>query len=129
VLATFTFANMLETLLTIFFMVIYFIILFNVIGDLFRDHKLSGAAKTLWIVALLFVPLLSLIVYLIARGGGMSRRAVEAHQEMQRQLDAYVQQTAAGANPADQIAQAKKLLDDGTITQQEFDAIKAKALA
>lgn len=128
-LAEYNLGDALWTLLAIFFMVIYFMILFSVLGDLFRDHELSGVAKAVWIIALLFFPFFSLLVYLIARGGGMAQRQMKAQQAMQQQMDQYVQQTAAATDPSEQIAKAKKLLDDGTISQQEFDAIKQKALA
>ena len=120
--------DLLWAMMAFFFMVIYFMMLFSVIGDLFRDHELSGFSKVIWILALLFLPLLSLLIYMIARGSGMAERSIAAQQQMQKQMDTYVQQTAAGANPTEQIAQAKKLLDDGAISQQEFDSIKAKAL-
>jgi cell division protein FtsB len=129
VLAEYNLGDALWTLLAIFFMVIYFMILFSVLGDLFRDHELSGVAKALWIIALLFLPFLSMLVYLIVRGGGMAQRQLKAQQHMQQQMDQYVQQTAAAGDPTEQIAKAKKLLDDGTISQQEFDGIKKKALS
>jgi cell division protein FtsB len=129
VLAEYNLGDALWTLLAIFFMVIYFMILFSVLGDLFRDHELSGVAKALWIIALLFLPFLSLLTYLIVRGGGMAQRQIKAQQAMQQQMDQYVQKTAAAADPSEQIAKAKKLLDDGTISPQEFDAIKQKALS
>jgi cell division protein FtsB len=129
VLAEYNLGDALWTLLAIFFMVIYFMILFSVLGDLFRDHELSGVAKAVWIIAILFLPFFSLLVYLIVRGGGMAQRQLKAQQAMQQQMDQYVQQTAAAGDPTEQIAKAKKLLDDGTISQQEFDAIKQKALA
>jgi len=112
-----------------FFLVMYLMLLFNVIGDLFRDHELNGFAKFLWVLFLLFLPFLSLFIYLIARGDGMSKRAIAAQQQMQKQMDDYVKETAGADNPADQISKAKKLLDDGAINQAEFDAIKQKALA
>jgi predicted PurR-regulated permease PerM len=129
VLAEYNLGDALWTLLAIFFMVIYFMILFSVLADLFRDHELSGVAKAVWIIALLFFPLVSLLIYLIVRGGGMAQRSMKAQQAMQQQMDQYVQQTASATDPSEQIAKAKKLMDDGTITQQEFDAIKQKALA
>jgi cell division protein FtsB len=116
-------------MVALFFMVIYFMMLFSVIGDLFRDHGLNGFAKFLWVLFLLVAPFLSLFLYLIIRGDGMAKRGMAAQAEMQQQMDAYVKQTASGANPTEQIAQAKKLLDDGAISQQEFDDIKKKALA
>jgi hypothetical protein len=111
-----------------FFMVIYFMMLFSVLGDLFRDHSLGGFAKTMWILFLLVAPLLSLLIYMIARGDGMAKRGMEQQAAMQQQMDQYVKQTAASTDPSSQIAQAKSLLDSGAISQEEFDAIKKKAL-
>ena len=128
-LAEYNLGDALWTMLAIFFMVIYFMILFSVLGDLFRDHELSGVAKVLWIIAFLIIPFLGLFIYLIVRGGGMAQRQMKAQQAMQKDMDQYVQQTAAATDPSEQIAKAKKLLDEGTISQQEFDAIKAKALS
>lgn len=127
-IADYNVGTMLWTMLTLFFMVIYFMMLFSVLGDLFRDHELSGFSKMSWILALLFIPLLSLLIYMIARGDGMAERAIAQQQKMQQQMDQYVKQTAGAADPAAQIAQAKSLLDSGAINQQEFDALKAKAL-
>jgi ABC-type multidrug transport system fused ATPase/permease subunit len=113
----------------IFFFTMYLMILFSVIGDLFRDHETSGGVKALWVLFFFIAPFLSLLIYMIARGPGMQQRAIEAQKQQQAAFNDYVQSTAAGANPAEQIAKAKELLDAGTISQQEFDAIKAKALS
>jgi hypothetical protein len=121
--------ELLWSLLTIFFMVIYFLILFRVIIDLFADHETSGVSKAVWVVALLFFPLLSLLAYLILRGGSMERRSVAQAAEAQNEFQDYVRKTASAATPADQIARAKQLLDAGVIDAGEFEALKAKALA
>ncbi len=126
-LADFHLADFLWSIIVIFFMVIYFMMLFSIIVDLFRDGDLGGFAKAIWFLALLVLPLLSPVVYLIARGGGMAQRSLEQAQASQQQFDGYVREVA-GANPADQIAQAKTLLDNGAISQDEFDKLKAKAL-
>ena len=108
----------------------YLMVLFSIIGDLFRDSELSGWLKAIWIVFLIFVPFLTALVYLIARGNGMQKRSIAQAQELRSAQDAYIRQTAgSGASAADDIAKAKSLLDSGAITQAEFDAIKAKALA
>ena len=125
-----TLTDTLWSLLVIFFMVMYFMILFMVISDLFRDHTLSGWWKAVWIIFLFFVPFLTLLVYLIARGSGMAQRSQKAAEAMQAEQKAYIQQAATGAvSPADQIATAKSLLDAGTISQEEFESLKAKALS
>jgi hypothetical protein len=123
--------DFLWSLVVIFFMVIYFMILFSIIGDLFRSHDLNGFSKALWILAMLFLPLLSILVYLIVRGDGMTDRAIQAAQKAQEQQVQMAQQVVASSgatSAADQIAQGKQLLDSGAITQAEFDAIKSKAL-
>lgn len=112
---------------SIFFFMAYLIVLFNVIVDLFRDHELSGWLKAVWVFFLILVPVLTSLVYLIARGGGMARRSAAQMQEAKAQTDAYIREVAA--SPADQIASAKALLEGGAITPEEFDRLKAKALA
>ncbi|HEY5856483.1 MAG TPA: SHOCT domain-containing protein [Aldersonia sp.] len=114
--------------LVIFAFVAYLMVLFWILSDLFRDRALSGWWKAVWIVLLLFVPWLTALVYLIARGRGMSERALAAQQEAKEQTDAYIQ-SVAGKSPSDQIADARALLDSGAITAQEFETLKAKALA
>jgi len=131
-LATINLGEILWTMLVIFFMVMLFMIFFSIIGDLFRDHELSGVAKAFWIIFLIFFPPITMLVYLIVRGGGMSKRAMDSQVQAQKQMTEYAQQIAAqsgGGSATDQIASAKGLLDSGAITQAEFDAIKAKALA
>ena len=105
----------------------YLMALFAVIGDLFRDHKLSGWWKAVWIIFLIFVPFLTLLVYLIARGKGMAERGAAQAREYKAAQDQYIK-SVASASPSEEIARAKSLLDSGAITQAEFDAIKAKAL-
>ena len=129
VLADIGLGELLWSLMTIFFMVVYFLILFRVVIDLFADRELGGVAKALWVVALLFFPLLSLLAYLIFRGGGMQRRAVVRAQQAESELQDYVRQAAGAVTPADQIARAKDLLDQGVIDAGEFETLKAKALA
>ncbi|AXJ10957.1 SHOCT domain-containing protein [Arthrobacter sp. PM3] len=101
--------------------------LFMVITDLFRDHKLSGWWKAVWIVFLAFVPFLSLLVYMVARGKGMTERSMAHARRDQEAADAYIRQVAA-ASPSDEIAKAKALLDAGTISAAEFEQIKGKAV-
>ena len=129
VLADVSFGDLIWSLVVVFFMVMYFMALFSVILDLFRDDDLSGGWKALWFLFLLIFPLLSLVVYLIARGSSMGKRSLAAQQEAKQQFDAYVQQTAGSGGATGQIAHAKELLDSGAITQEEFEALKAKALA
>jgi predicted ferric reductase len=112
-----------------FFFVMYLMILFHIIGDLFRDKELSGWWKALWVIALIIVPFLTAFIYLIARGRGMAERQAGEMRQAQEATDSYIQQVAGRSNPAEQIATAKGLLDQGTITQTEFDQLKAAALA
>ncbi len=108
----------------------YLMLLFNVIRDIFRDQEMSGIAKAVWLVALLFLPLLTLLVYLIARGSGMAKRDYQARQHAQSAQDDYIKSVAGSASsPTAEIEKAKSLLDSGAISQAEFDAIKQKALA
>src|SRR6478609_3807848 len=102
-------------------------VLFTIIGDLFRDHQLSGWWKAVWVFFLIFVPFLTALIYLIARGNGMAQRSLAAAQTMKTEQDAYIK-SVAGKSPADQIADAKALLDAGTITEAEFASLKSKAL-
>jgi hypothetical protein len=126
---TMTLTDWLWWLLAFFFLVIYFMMLFRVIIDIFRTDD-SGFVKALWLIALLFVPLLTLLIYVIARGKDMANRDVAQYQAMQEQQADYIRSVAGGGtDSAAQIQQAHDLLQSGAITQAEYDAIKAKALA
>lgn len=115
--------------LWVFAFVAYLMALFAIIGDLFRDHKLNGWWKALWIIFLIFVPFLTVLIYLIARGNGMAERSQREARQMQAFTDEYIRQTAGAAtSPADEIAKAKALLDAGAITQGEYDLLKSNAL-
>ena len=107
----------------------YLVILFQIIGDLFRDHELSGWWKALWIIGLIAVPFLIALIYIIARGKGMAERQLQAVQQAKSDTDSYIREVAAGKSPAEHISEAKALLDAGTIDQNEFAQLKAKALA
>jgi hypothetical protein len=131
VLADVSFIDIFWSVLWFFFLVIWIMILFQILGDLFRDHSVSGVQKTLWVLFLVFLPFLAVFVYLIVRGKGMGERAAAQHQRAQQQFEGYVRNVAATgeAPPAEQIAKAKELLDAGTIDQSEFERLKAKALS
>jgi uncharacterized membrane protein len=98
-----------------------------VIGDLFRDHELSGWWKAVWIIFLVFVPLLSVLAYMIARGKGMAERSMAQARKSQAETDAYIRQVAT-TSPTEEIAKAKALMDAGTITPEEFNRIKSKVV-
>jgi hypothetical protein len=129
VLAAYTFGQVLWTMFIFFMWILFFWLLFTVFGDLFRRHDISGWAKAGWTVFVIILPFLGIFIYLIAEGRGMGERNLQQTQQAQAQMDSYVRTVASSSNAADQIAQAKTLLDNGTITQAEFDQMKAKALA
>lgn len=124
-----SFGDIIWFIIISFCLMAYLLVLFRIIGDLFRDHEVGGLAKALWMIALIVVPFLSAFVYLIARGGGMAAREQALMQTAREQQDAYIKQVAASSTPTEQITQAKTLLDSGSISQAEFDALKAKALS
>ncbi|UXA17766.1 hypothetical protein [Mycobacterium sp. SMC-4] len=116
------------SMLVIFAFIAYLLILFTILADLFwRDHKTSGWIKAVWVIFLVALPYLTALVYLIVRGRGMAERAREQALQAKRETDDYIRQ-AAGRSPAQDIADAKALLDAGTISQTEFDRLKARAL-
>jgi hypothetical protein len=113
-----------------FFFFAFLMVLFNIFADIFRDHEMGGWGKAAWVVVLIFLPVLGSLIYLVARGKGMAERSAKQAQQYQAAQAAYIQSVAAtSASPAEQVANAKQLLDEGTITQQEFEQMKAKALA
>lgn len=111
-----------------FAFIAYLMVLFSIIGDIFRDHTLNGWAKAAWMLFLIFVPFLTALIYLIARGKGMAERQMQAAQRNQQATEEYVRSVAGSGGSADEIAKAKALLDSGTITAEEYAALKAKAL-
>ncbi|OJV81546.1 MAG: hypothetical protein BGO37_06315 [Cellulomonas sp. 73-92] len=111
-----------------FFFVAYLVILFQIVGDLFRDRQLSGGGKALWLLLLLVLPWLGALIYLVARGRGMTQRAQATFAERRAEADEYIR-TTAGTSPAQEIAAAQQLLSSGAITPDEFARLKAKALA
>ncbi|MCL2536140.1 MAG: SHOCT domain-containing protein [Nocardiaceae bacterium] len=123
-----SFWDFLWVILVSFAFIAYLMLLFSIITDLFRDHKSSGWVKAIWVIFLIILPFITALVYLIVKGDDMTKRSVRAAQQMQDAQDSYIRQVA-GKSGADQIADAKALLDAGTITQEEFQSLKAKALA
>ncbi|MFV0427956.1 MAG: PLDc N-terminal domain-containing protein [Arachnia sp.] len=107
----------------------YLMALFYVISDLFRDHRLSGWWKAVWVFFLIFIPVLTSLVYLIARGNGMAERSRRASVNAQQATESYIRQAAGtSASPAQEIARAAELLEAGTINQAEYDQLKSRAL-
>lgn len=113
--------------LTMVIFISYLFALFAIVGDLFRDRELSGGLKAVWMFFLIFVPALTALIYVIVRGGGMATRAQAQAEQAKAATDDYIRSVAG--SPADEIARTKALLDAGTITAEEYAALKAKALA
>jgi type VI protein secretion system component VasK len=128
-IASYTFLNFFWDALVVFAWIIWFWLLITVFADLFRRHDTSGWAKAGWVVFLILLPYIGVLVYLIAQHEGMATRNAQQTKAAQQEFDQYVQTVAAQSDPAEQIAKAKTLLDNGTITQADFDRIKEKALA
>ncbi|MCW2475664.1 MULTISPECIES: SHOCT domain-containing protein [unclassified Symbiopectobacterium] len=120
--------DILVTAFSLFFFIAYLFILFQVVSDLFRDQEASGLYKAAWIVFLLFIPLLTSLIYLIVRGKGMAERHRAQVKKSVSATNEYIREVA-GKSPAEHISEAKKLLDDGIITEEEYQKLKAKALA
>jgi high-affinity K+ transport system ATPase subunit B len=130
ILATsYPFLEVFWTMLIFFAFIVWIWILITVLADIFRRHDTSGFVKVAWIIFIIVLPYLGVFVYLIAEHAGMAERAVKQQKDAQSQFDQYVQSVAAKSDPTEQIAKAKQMLADGTITQVEFDQIKQKALA
>lgn len=110
-----------------FAFVAYLFALFTVIADLFRDRALSGWWKAVWVLFLIFVPFLTVLIYLIARGKGMAERSVKEARQAQVATDQYIR-SVAQSSPTDEIAKAKALFDAGTIDEAEYAALKQRAL-
>ncbi|HXV02175.1 MAG TPA: SHOCT domain-containing protein [Gaiellaceae bacterium] len=127
--ADYPFLDVLWTLLIFFAWVIWFWLLITVFADLFRRHDIGGGKKVVWTIFVIILPFLGVFAYLLANGDGMAQRNAERVQAQQAQFDDYVQTVATSGGPAAEIDRAQKLLQSGAITQSEFDAIKAKALA
>jgi hypothetical protein len=129
ILADYPFLGVLWSMLVFFVWVAWFMLLFKIVGDIFRRRDIGGGSKTLWLIFVLFLPFLGVFVYLIANNDEMAQRDLERAQAAQAQFNDYVQQAAGSGGAAAEIDKAKKLLDSGAINESEFAALKAKALA
>ena len=127
--ADFSFGEALLLAFEIFFLVIWIWILITIISDLFRDHELSGWSKAAWVFFLVFIPFLTALIYLIARGGGMRDRAIKAQAEAKQHFDTYVREQAHGGSPAVELHKLNELKEKGALSSEEFDKAKAKLLA
>ena len=128
VAASYPFLDVLWSMVIFFLFVIWIWILITVFADIFRRRDIGGGMKALWIIFVILLPYLGVFIYLIAEGHNMAERNAEQIQAVKAQQDDYIK-SVAGSSPADQIAQAKSLLDSGAISQAEFDGLKAKALS
>jgi Phospholipase_D-nuclease N-terminal len=122
------FWDVLSLIFSTFVFVAYLMVMFQVVVDLFRDQALSGGWKAIWILGLVFLPVFTAVIYVIAHGKGMAERQRTFQDRAKADTDAYIRHVA-GQSPAEQIASAKALLDAGTINTDEFARLKAKALA
>jgi hypothetical protein len=128
ILASYDLGDALLTVLSIFFLVIWIWILITVLIDLFRDHELSGWWKAVWVLFLVFLPVITVLIYLIARGGGMRERAISAQRDAQQQADQYIREVAQ-TSPADELHKLHDLREKGAISPEEYERLKAKVLA
>jgi hypothetical protein len=126
--ADYPFMDVLWSMIIFFFWVIWIWIVITVLIDVFRRHDISGWAKAVWVIFVVILPWLGVLVYLIVEHDGMRERSVKQTQTQKQAFDEYVRDTAGGGAAAE-IAKAKELLDSGALTQAEFEALKAKALA
>jgi hypothetical protein len=124
--ADYPFLDILWTMIIFFAWVIWIWIAITVLADVFRRHDIGGWAKAAWVVFVIVIPFLGVLVYLIAQHDAMRERSVKQAESQKQAFDTYVRDAAGGS--AAEIAKGKELLDAGTITQAEFDAIKTKAL-
>ena len=125
----FSFWDAIWTVIVVFAWVVLFWMIITVLGDLFRRGDIGGGRKTLWCLLVIFLPLIGVLSYLLVNGGGMAERSEKQAAAAQKQAEHYEQMVASARNPADEIARARQLLDSGAITPEEFEQLKAKALA
>ncbi len=123
-----SFGDILWLIIISFFFITYLMMLFSVIGDIFRNHEMSGIMKAVWLVLLFALPLLTLLIYVIVNGAGMAKRSMKEQQDAKAAFDDYVRQAAGTGGAASELANAKSLLDSGAITADEYATLKAKIL-
>jgi ABC-type multidrug transport system fused ATPase/permease subunit len=128
-IASFDFSDAFLSLLWLFFLIVFFWLLITVFADLFRDHDLSGWAKAAWVLFVVILPFLGILVYFIARGGGMQKRAIAEQKQAQDAFNDYVRQQAGAASPAEELEKLAKLHDSGKLTDEEYANLKGKVLS
>lgn len=124
-IADYSFGEALGTVLAVFIFVAWIMVLFTILSDLFRDHEMSGWGKAVWVVFLIFIPFLTALVYLIARGSGMRERALKEQAEQKKHFDQYIRETA-GTSQVDELANLAELHEKGKISDDEYERMKAK---
>lgn len=127
-LANVALGELLLSILEFFLLFAWIWILITVIMDLFRDHKLSGTAKAVWVFFLVFLPVIGVLLYLIVRGGGMRERAIKEQADTKKHFDEYVREQAHAGSPAEELHKLNELKEKGALSQAEFDQAKAKLL-
>lgn len=129
-LADVNLGDLIWTSIWVFFLIMFIWLFIAIISDLFRDHELSGGMKAVWVVALIVFPLIGSLVYLIVRGQSMGERSMAQARQAQEQFDSYVRTTAAssGTGPVDDLSRLAELRATGTITDEEFEAMKARVV-
>lgn len=126
-LASFGVLQVFFSMIWFFVFLLWIMLLFRVFGDIFRSRDLGGAAKVFWLIFVIVLPYLGVFVYLIARGGKMAENELSAMQAQEAAARAYIRD-AAGASPAEELARLADLRDRGVISEDEFKALKAKAV-
>ncbi|HTU15506.1 MAG TPA: SHOCT domain-containing protein [Solirubrobacterales bacterium] len=126
-LAAYELGDALLTTLAIFFFVIWIWIVITILMDIFRDHEMSGWAKAVWVLFLIFIPFLTALVYLVVRGSGMRERAIKEQADAKKHFDEYVRETAA-VSPVDELHKLDQLKQSGGVTEEEYNKMKAKII-
>ena len=126
--ADYPFLEVVWTMLIFFAWVIWFWMLIAILSDVFRRRDMGGGKKTLWVLFVVFLPFLGVLVYLLLNHDSIAERRAQDERGARRELDEHIRSVSGGGSAAE-IEKGKQLLDAGAITQEEFDAIKARALA
>ena len=130
VLGDISLADMIWTTIWVFFLILFIWVFIAIVSDLFRDHETSGLAKALWVIALILFPLIGSLVYLIVRGDGMAKRSAAQQRAARAEFDTYIRETAGtgGRGQVDDLHRLAALRDSGTITDAEFEQMKARVV-